>query len=349
MVKSMAGLIVVDVAGERRRNMSLSIRAAHGEQNSFAKLNTTNRDHKNEDSGKTIFAGNLTQNLGTRSMIEQKRQNAQKQVMKLIGDTWNRDQKTAFNIEEMNQQKADKILEIQEYKSYLNDIDKSKNTLQEEFGIDSESQEQKDLELLEKYQNYKNGSDFPSFSKEEIERLGELQNIPRTEYQNKVLRLNNITGEMRNKISMAEQKIVGLTKSITDAAIEQLKSQDMIKVNDAADEIMGAVDKEIFSILIEEGKKNIDEKMEKEQKKTEEVAEKQEERETQIEEAKEKRKEQEELMKGAMDAEKLDINTTMQKYTSNNMAEVQKKIQRILKKNNLVNEDLKGIEIDFNF
>lgn len=300
--------------------MSLSIRVAHGEQNNLVSLSGKKDEQTNKSSGKSIFAGNLKQNFDISSIIE-----------------------------DMKQQQVDKFSEIQQYKTYLEDIEKSKSTLQEEFGVDSESQEQKDLELLQKFQNYKNGSDFPEFSKEEIKRLEELQHISRTDYQNRVLELNNIAGEMNKNISEGEQIIARLTESITDAMIAQLKSQAMIKANTAADEIMDTVGKEIISTLVEEGKENIDEKIEEEQKKADESAEKQEERDKQIQDAKEKRKEQEELIRGDMEADQLDIDSTMQKRLSKNMADVQVKIQRILKENNLINEDLIGIEIDFNF
>lgn len=40
---------------------------------------------------------------------------------------------------------------------------------------------------------------------------------------------------------------------------------------------------------------------------------------------------------------------SMQKQNTSKMDEAQKNIQKILKEKNLVNEDLKGIEIDLNF
>ncbi len=111
--------------------MSLSIRVGHGEQNSYVNLNTTNEDQKNKNNGNTIFTGNLGQTLGTNSVIQQKRQDAQKQAMKLIGDAWNKDQKAVSNIEDMNQQKTDKLSEIQEALFYLEGNKKSKSDLQE--------------------------------------------------------------------------------------------------------------------------------------------------------------------------------------------------------------------------
>lgn len=329
--------------------MSLSIRVVHGEQNNLVKLNTANEDHKNVNNGQTIFTGNLGQKHGTSSVIQQKRQDAQKQAMKLIGDAWSKDQKAVSSIEGMNQQKSDILTEIQESMFYLEGIQKSKNDLQEEYAVDPESMEQKDLEVLEKYQNYLNGSDSPNFTKEEIKRLSELQNLPRTEYQNKSLELNGIAGELNKKIYAAKQKYDGLSASIEDAILQQSKSQDMIKANNASDEIMDAASKKILGILVEEVKENADEKLEEDLEEANEAAEKQEEKEKHIKEAKENREEQEKLIKNDMDAEQLAMNINMQKKTSEHMSEAQKKIKTILKDKNLINEDLKGIEIDFNF
>ncbi len=329
--------------------MSLSIRVNHGDEHNSVKLNTTKEDHKNENNGNTIFTGNLGQKFGTSSLIQQKKQDAQKQAMKLVGDAWSKDQKAVSNIDDMHQQKADKLSEMQESLFYLNGIEKSKNDLKEEYSIDPESMEQKDLELLEKYQNYLNGSASSNFTKEEVKRLSELQYIPRTEYQNNALVLNGMAGEIHNKIYEAKQKYDGLSASIEDAILQQSKSQDMIKANNASDEILDATGKEILGILVEEVKENTDEKLEEDLKEAHEATEKQEEKEKKIEDAKENRQEQEKLIKNDMDAEQLELDINIQKKTSDHMSEAQKKIQTILKENKLINEDLKGIEIDFNF
>ena len=69
----------------------------------------------------------------------------------------------------------------------------------------------------------------------------------------------------------------------------------------------------------------------------------------QIEEAQEKRKNQEEIIEGQQNADQLEQDVSMQKQNTSKMDEAQKNIQKILKEKNLVNEDLKGIEIDLNF
>lgn len=68
-----------------------------------------------------------------------------------------------------------------------------------------------------------------------------------------------------------------------------------------------------------------------------------------IEENRQERKEQEEILSKDADADKLEQNLSLQKQTDNNITDVQKNIQRMIKEKGLVNEDIKGIEIDLNF
>ena len=301
-------------------------------------------------SGKSVFAGDLeVGSKNTDSIIAQKRGFAQKQAMKLIGNAWDNDTRTAQGISDMEKKKSDKLSELQEFNSKMKDIENSKPGIQEEYGIDPNSQEQKDLELLEKYQNYKSGSFGNDFSKEEIDRLGELQNLPRTEYQNKILALNAVTNELNSNAYRKEQEIFGINQSITDAKIDQLKSQDMQKATEAADEIMDATNKEILGVLLQDGVDNIDEDMQENQEKAEESKDKQEEQQEKIDKAKQNRDEQEEILNGEAQADKLDRNVTMQQQTETSVEQVQKHIQKILEENNLIKEDLKGIKIDFNF
>ena len=85
------------------------------------------------------------------SRIEVRRNSAKKQAMKLVSDAWNRDEKSSQNIKNMQQERNDMLAKLNEWNSKLKDIDNQKQTLQVEYGIDPDSQEQKDLELLEKY------------------------------------------------------------------------------------------------------------------------------------------------------------------------------------------------------
>ena len=146
-------------------------------------INVNNSDIsiKNSKTGakkniKSISAGNLNDMTDREFNISQKRKIARKQAMKLISDAWDKDNKAAQGIKDMESEKADIANINADLKSKLKDIDKSQKDLQELYGVHSESQEQKDLELLKKYQDNRNGVSNDKFSKEEIDRLKELQN-----------------------------------------------------------------------------------------------------------------------------------------------------------------------------
>lgn len=147
----------------------------------------TQNTKKNVD-GRFLIAGS------SKEQIEKKRKLAQKQAMKLVKDAFSGDQATKQNIEDLKAQKAEKVAEYQEKMQQIGNISAEKDKLRETYGISKDSQEQKDLELLEKYQNNKLGFFSDDFSKEEIDRLKELANEPRTEYQKQVLSLNGKKG-----------------------------------------------------------------------------------------------------------------------------------------------------------
>ena len=313
--------------------MSIAIRANQsGVDHAVAQKAAEKKGH--QDVVKSVNAGGFLRKNDTQSQIEARRNNAKKQALKVVSDAWKSDNKSAGSIADMEGLKQSKVSEMNEIRAKMKDIENTKKSLQEEYGVADGSQEQKDLELLEKYQNNMNGSSYDQFSDEELSRLKELQNAPLTEYQKKVLNLNSMKGQVSVEADRKQFEVNALTASISDATLEQLKSRDMEKASDAADEIMDSANKEILGMLIEEGKNNADEKVEEEKEKAEE---------------KEKRKNQEEIIEGQQNADQLEQDVSMQKQNTSKMDEAQKNIQKILKEKNLVNEDLKGIEIDLNF
>lgn len=298
---------------------------------------------------KSIFAGEIQLASDKRSVIEQKKKYAQKQAMKLVGDAWEHDKAGAKVIDDMCIEKSDEAAKLGILKSKIRDIEVNKKAIQQEYGIATDSQEQKDLELLEKYQNNMNGSSYDEFSEEEIKRLKELQNMPRTEYQNKVLEQNAAIGALDIEICRIEAKLRAMTHAITDAKIEREKSQEMLNADAAADKIMEAADEEAEGMLIQEGMDNIDETQEEEEKKAEEAAAKKEEQEEKIEKNKENNEEMHRIIKEDMDSEQMEKNVSMQEQNRGKVEEAHKNIQKLLVENNLINEDLLGIEIDLNF
>ena len=222
--------------------MSIAIRANQsGVDQAAAQKAAEKKGH--QDVVKSVNAGGFLRKNDTQSQIEARRNNAKKQALKVVSDAWKSDNKSAGSIADMEGLKQSKVSEMNEIRAKMKDIENTKKSLQEEYGVADGSQEQKDLELLEKYQNNMNGSSYDQFSDEEISRLKELQNAPLTEYQKKVLNLNSMKGQVSVEADRKQFEVNALTASISDATLEQLKSRDMEKASDAADEIMDSSNK----------------------------------------------------------------------------------------------------------
>ena len=139
-----------------------------------------------------------------------------------------------------------------------------------------------------------------------------------TEYNEKVKELNDLKNEYSKQVEKGKLSVKAMTESITDVKIDQLKSQDMLDSKEAADTIIEAAEKDIVSMAILEGKEHIDEKAEEAKEKTEEAKEK-------AEEAKEEEAEEK---------------------AEDNVTKAQEEIQKLMDINNMIDEDIKGIEID---
>ena len=273
--------------------MSLTIRANQGNaiaaDNAGIKKNESAEQIKKRNvvDARTLMIGNTTD-----EKIDQKKNSVRNQAMKLIRDAWKSDNDSVDSRKEMEDARAQALEEARDYESKANDIEKQKKQLMEEYGIDPDSDEQKDLELLEKYQNNMSGASYDSFSDQEKERLKELQNTDFTDYQKKVLMLNSSRNSMTSVADQKKREALMYRQNLTDAKIDQLKSQDMLKAQDAADELNQAAADDAF-------KDTIDKKTEEEKEKAEKAQEKKDEQDEKIQAAKDRKQIQEELVQEA--------------------------------------------------
>lgn len=332
--------------------MSLTIKTGINAGNNIQ--NTQNKEsradnRKHNVARKAINASDLNLKLYKDNQIDSKRLRARKQAMKLISDAWKSADKTDKGIEDIKNDKLNKLEEITDYKNKISDLEKEKEAYRVQYGVDKDSQEQKDLELLEKYQNNKYGSAYDSFSEEEQKRLKELQNTPLTEYQEKALRLNASQIHYNSEIEQKQLKIACDTASIALAEIDRDKSQEMLKAKDSADQIVAAVEGEITNLLVSEGKDNIDNQVEENKEKADEAEKKQEELQEKIDQTRKDREEQRKMIEGEAEADKLDMNNSVKGNDVDHVTEAQKQIVKIMQENKLLNDDIKGIDIDLNF
>ena len=98
---------------------------------------------------KSISAGNLAQNLDP---IAMKKKSAQERAMKVVGEGCANDKKVAQQIEDRRAMAREASQEKAIFEERLKHVEEAKARVKEKYGITDDSQEQKDLELLEKYQ-----------------------------------------------------------------------------------------------------------------------------------------------------------------------------------------------------
>ena len=304
-----------------------------------------------QNQSKSIFAGGQDSNspLAGNSLIEQRKKMAGKQAMKLISDAFGRDIKSQESIDKLRELKTQKLDELRDKNKSMAEIESQKEALMKEYGVTEDSDEMKELELLKKYQNNRMGILTGELSDEEIAKLKSLQGTSRSEFQARYLELNDAYNQYQKDAGEIEDDLKVLTANINIQKNDLNASQDMEKAQDAADAILDAASKEAIGLMMQEAKDNIDKTAEEEKEKAEKVKEKKEELQEKIDKTKERNEEQKEIIEESSEAAKLDQNISVKTQDTSAVAEAQKSIDKILKDNNLISDDIKGIEIDLGF
>lgn len=307
----------------------------------------------------TIFAGDLPLN---KDPIALRRQQAQKKAMKFVQDAWNSDRKIDQSQEEIRALQRAQWDDVEYNMELVQECKERKENLRQQYGVDMDSQEQQDLELLMKGAHH--DPDHP-LTEEESARLEVLQGQPLTEYQKKCLEINDEQYLFENRGRVATENAVELQRSLTDMKIERLKFHKMADAQNNAEKVMEQASDDIQGMLIEEAKDHVDETYEEKREAAEKKAE-----EKEAEEAKlELRKEQKELMEARVEEVRTDSHEaeSAQKEQEKDareeasllkdMAEagmdvagsgaaVKNEIKDILNKMKLIEADIKGIEVD---
>lgn len=272
---------------------------------------------------KTFFNGNRNNQSDP---VAEKRMEAQKKAMKVVGDAWNTDKEIDESIAKRREHYQEMLAEKNEAQSMINDINRQIAALKEEYGITEDM-------------TYK---DWPADFKQEYSSLQQP------------------VSELRKQIADAEDFMKDDVADIRAITIERLKSNPMLDAQKTADAINKAADDEIIAMVMQDAKEYIEEKMEEVQKKAEEDAEKKEVEEEKLEDIRETKAMQEAMIEQTKEA----IDKAKAENRQNNAPEVPleelmklaqvnsktSKAQKTLKeiKNNmgLLEADLTGIEVD---
>lgn len=352
----------MQIAGEE--TMYISIRMVSSEKNDNTivanKVNANGKENRKEDkNGKMSFFAGET-NL-VNDPVAQKRKEAQKLAMKIVKDAWESDKTIDDSINGRKTLYTEMYALREEERKQLSEIEEQEKQLQEAYGIDSESKEQKDLELMKKQQDFLSGVSSEGLSKDEMKQYASIDKENLTEYQKRALELNAMAGVHKIKIREATRQMKDAMYDIKNISLERLKSDPMVDAKKNAKTIMDAANEEIFSMLVNEAKEFIDEEMEEKKEAAKEKAEEKEEQDEVLEDLKEKQAIQEALIEGTKEAierakaekkrnDSPDVELTDMMEIAENVTkhatEAKDALTEIRNSMNLLEADLKGIQVD---
>lgn len=272
--------------------------------------------------------------------VAQRRAEAQKKAMKIIGDAYAGEKKIDDDVAARRDRVRELTLEVGDYNNAIKSIENQRAALRESFGIDPDSQEEKDLQLLAKAKESKFAGSDIHLSFEEQQRVDELEKNGLTEYQKISLEFKGYEEPYYTATKEAKTEIYEQNAIIRGIKIERLKTHPMLDAEKQAEEVMDEANKEIAGMLVDAAKDHIEEEQEKEKEKAEAEKKKEEEVQEKIDSAKEKRKEQEELTEDIVENAQTLTNMTSK------MESAQQEVKDLMNKLKLVEEDVKGAKVD---
>lgn len=260
----------------------------------------------------TLYAGDI--NLNNEAII--KKINARKRAMKLIMDVYGNDKKIDDGLDEIKQHQERLSENMDTANAELRRLEESKEQLKEQYEIEEDSQEQKDLELLKKYHK-----DPFSLSEEEIERLKDMG--PVTDYQREALELDSLKDDWQKVADASSEAIINANKAISSIQIERLKTHAMTDAKEEAEEILESSAKEIAVTILSDAKEKMDEELEEKVEVAKEVKEK--------------------MEKTTQETDETVENTDTKNEDSEQLL---KDLKKIIDEEQVVEDDIKGLIMD---
>lgn len=286
-----------------------------------------------------IFAGGLNEQW---SLVARKKEQAQKQAMKIWSDAAGAEQKIDRDLEERAAHMEKLRGLMQELNTQIGAISDKQAELTEEYGISEDAQLAQDVELLMKKE--KMGVVLPGqFTEEEQARLKELEGSRAQEYVDRYMELEEGKAFYRKQLDEHQKSYLEESNAIEAIQSSRLKSHTMADAQKQKDEMMIAASKEAAHGMMNEVKEKIDEEQEEQKEKAEEKAEK--------EEAEEElRKAIREKAEGSRETDEDSVLEASETEgfirLESTKTDVKQEVQKMVDEMNLLVEDLKGAAVD---
>lgn len=294
---------------------------------------------------KNIFFGSdffRNQDMDAKEKIVAKKQQRFKEAMHVVTSARNGEKKIDDSLDDIRGQIKQYQKDNDEANKFLTDINNQMSEVKDYYQVEDDSQEQKDLELLQKqYDMMKHGS-METLTEEEQERLDNMGEL--TEYQKRSMELYGQADYWKTQMQDNQDKISQSTGVIRNVRVERLKSQAMAEAQRAKEEIMDAASQEAIGMLVDDAKQQIDDKAEEVQEAAKERQEEQKEEEKRVEAAKENKSE----VEAAVEKNREKIADMTKQFTDSEdiTRDMDSEIKKVLEEEKMLEEDLKGLTVN---
>ena len=291
---------------------------------------------KTEKNVKSINASGLADALDP---VGAKLGKARQQAMKFIRDALAGELSIDDDMKSRNDHIGELGKTINKTEKAIKDIDSEVSKLREEYGVDPDSQEEKDLQFLVDAERARAKSPDAKLDEKIQERVDQLKGSL-TEYQKRTLPLLLERDVHSDTLREAKTDIRIENMTVRDMSVERLKTDPMGEAWDNADAVMEAAGKEVMGMVVNDAMDHIDEELDKKREEAEKAEEEKEKLEERIDAAKEKKEEQEELTEEILDAVgKMSIKDL-------DMSDPESEINKLMSKLKLIEYDVKGAVVD---
>ncbi len=294
---------------------------------------------------RTFFMGNSLfgqREMDIREKVAMKKGLYQKDAMRIVTTANNAEKSIDKNLDDIKGRVRMLQQENEEYNAKVKELNDMMAQAKEAYGIEDDSQEEKDLELLKKEYDIKKHGSMELLTDEEKSRLKEMGEP--TDYQKLSMDLYKQADYWKTQIEENQEQVSGDGRAIRNIKIDRLKTHGMVDAQIAKDKMMEAAAKEAIGMLKDDAVEKLDEKAEEIKEAAEERKEKEEEKEERIEAAKEDAKEAEDMVEAVR--ENISELTESAVKGSDITREIEDEIKKIMAEEKLLEEDLKGLNVD---
>ncbi len=302
----------------------------------------TSDDKSQKAQGEDVSIKGSELNLGE-DLVEEKRKKARSMAVQLLMDAFENDKKIDDDLTEKSSHAKKLLAENKEAESKIADIEQEKKNTNEIYGVDEESEQWEQLQLLRKGRAALSNPNA-SLTEEELTEYRRLNAEGLSDYHKTMLQLDDNEKIYRDSIAQNKMEIIGDYAYIRGMNIERLKTHEMYDAKKQGEKIVDVASEEIKGILLQDAVDKIDEDM---QEKKEEALEKKQERE-ELEERIEKARGEEYKKDDNEEMYELDsILDDVREMNSQSVAkDVEKSLGLMAAQLNLAAEDVKGLVVD---